>query len=41
MRGKAVEVLSDGERGFLEAHVRKHSVPLSLSERSRIILLCA
>ena len=42
MRGKAVEVvLSDEERGFLETHVRKHKVPRSLSDRCRIILLCA
>ena len=42
MRGKAVEVvLSDEERGFLEAHVRKHKAPRSLSDRCRIILLCA
>ena len=42
MRGKAVEVvLSDEERAFLEAHVRKHKAPRSLSDRCRIILLCA
>ena len=42
MRGKAVEVvLSDEERGFLETHVRKHKAPRSLSDRCRIILLCA
>ena len=42
MRGKAVEVvLSDEEREFLEAHVRKHKAPRSLSDRCRIILLCA
>ena len=42
MRGKAVEVvLSDEERGFLETHVGKHKAPRSLSDRCRIILLCA
>ncbi len=42
MRGKAVEVvLSEEEREFLEAHVRKHKSPRSLSDRCRIILLCA
>ncbi len=42
MRGMAVEVvLSDEECGFLEAHVRKHKAPRSLSDRCRIILLCA
>ena len=42
MRGKAVEVvLSAEERAFLEAHVRKHKEPRSLSDRCRIILLCA
>ena len=42
MRGKAVEVvLSDEEREFLEAHVRRHKAPRSLSDRCRIILLCA
>ena len=42
MRGKAVEVvLSAEERAFLEAHVRKHKAPRSLSDRCRIILLCA
>ena len=41
MGGKAVEVvLSEEEREFLEAHVRKHKSPRSLSDRCRIILLC-
>ncbi|MDE2792103.1 MAG: helix-turn-helix domain-containing protein [Paracoccaceae bacterium] len=34
-------VLSDEERGFHEAHVRKTKVPRSLSDRCMIILLCA
>lgn len=42
MGGKAAELmLSDEERGFLEAHVRKHKAPGRLSGRCRIILLCA
>jgi len=42
MRVNAVEVvLSDEEREFLEAHVRNHKVPRSLSDRCRIILFCA
>ncbi len=42
MRVNAVEVvLSDEEREFLEAHVRNYKVPRSLSDRCRIILLCA
>lgn len=34
-------VLSDEERGFLEAQVRRHKAARSLSDRCRIILLCA
>ncbi len=42
MRGKAVEAVpSAEERAFLEAHVRKHKAPRSLSDRCRIVLLCA
>ncbi len=42
MRGKAVKVvLSEEEREFLEAHVRRHKSQRSLSDRCRIILLCA
>ncbi len=42
MRGKAVEVVpSAEEREFLEAHVRRHKAPRSLSDRCRIIMLCA
>ena len=42
MRGKAVEVvLSNEERAFLKAHVRKHKSPRSLSDSCRSILLCA
>ena len=34
-------VLSDGERTFLEAQVRRHKAARSLSDRCRMILLCA
>ena len=34
-------VLSDEEREFLEAHVRRHKAPRSLSGRCRIVPLCA
>jgi len=34
-------VLSAAERAFLESQVRRHKVPRSLSDRCRIILLCA
>ena len=34
-------VLSDGARGFLEAQVRRHKAARSLSDRCRMILLCA
>ncbi|QRZ14335.1 IS630 family transposase (plasmid) [Paracoccus methylovorus] len=34
-------VLSAAERGFLEAQVRRHKAARSLSDRCRIILLCA
>jgi putative transposase len=34
-------VLSDGERAFLQAQVRRHKAARSLSDRCRMILLCA
>ncbi|MDX6749568.1 IS630 family transposase [Geminicoccaceae bacterium 1502E] len=34
-------VLSSAERGFLEAQVRRHKAARSLSDRCRMILLCA
>jgi len=34
-------VLSEYERSFLEAQVRRHTAPRSLSDRCRMILLCA
>lgn len=34
-------VLSDEERRFLEGHVQRHKTPRSLSDRCRMILLCA
>ena len=34
-------VLSDEERAFLETHIRKHKVARSLSDRCKIVLLCA
>lgn len=34
-------VLSGEERSFLEAQVRRHKVPRSLSDRCRMILRCA
>jgi putative transposase len=40
-RVAAAIVLSDEERRFLEGQVRRHKVPRSLSDRCRIILLCA
>lgn len=41
-RGKAVAVaLSDEERGYLAAYFRMHKAPRSLSDRCKIILLCA
>ncbi|PYE38814.1 hypothetical protein DFI02_1331, partial [Rhizobium sp. PP-F2F-G20b] len=33
--------LSDEDRNFLESHVRRHKTPRSLSDRCRIVLLCA
>ena len=33
--------LSDEERGFLEAQVRRHKASRSLLDRCRMILLCA
>ena len=41
MRGNAEVVLSGEECEFLEPHVRKHKAPRFLSDRCRIILLCA
>ena len=34
-------VLSSEDRAFLEAQVRRHKAPRSLSDRCRMILLCA
>ncbi len=34
-------ILSGEERFFLEAQVRRHKAPRSLSDRCRMILLCA
>ena len=34
-------VLSDTDRTFLEAQVRRHKAPRSLSDRCRLVLLCA
>lgn len=34
-------VLSDEERTFLESQVRRHKAPRSLSDRCRMVLLCA
>ena len=36
-----VVVLTDDERRFLESQVRRHRAPRSLSDRCRMILLCA
>lgn len=33
--------LSDEDRNFLESQVRRHKAPRSLSDRCRIVLLCA
>ncbi len=43
MRGRASVVidLSDEERAFLEAQLRKHKAERSLSDRCRIVLQCA
>lgn len=43
MRGRAasVIVLSDEERAFLEGQVRRHKTARSLSDRCRMVLLCA
>lgn len=42
MRGNAVEAaLSDDEREFLEAHVRRHKATRSQPHRCRIALPCA
>ena len=40
-RPLAALVLSDGERSFLEAQLRRHRVARSLSDRCRMILRCA
>ena len=40
-RPMAALVLSDGERTFLEAQVRRHRVARSMSDRCRMILRCA
>jgi len=34
-------ILSGEDRSFLEGQVRRHKVPRSLSDRCRMILLCA
>ncbi len=34
-------VLSDEERAFLEAQVRRHKAARSLSDRCQMVLLCA
>jgi len=34
-------VLSDEDRNFLESQVRRHKAPRSLSDRCRMVLLCA
>ncbi|MGC5845255.1 IS630 family transposase, partial [Mesorhizobium abyssinicae] len=36
-----VVVLSDADRSLLESQVRRHKAPRSLSDRCRMILLCA
>ncbi|MET3523975.1 hypothetical protein ABID25_005844, partial [Mesorhizobium abyssinicae] len=36
-----VVVLGDADRSFLESQVRRHKAPRSLSDRCRMILLCA
>lgn len=43
MAGRVADeiVLSDDERGFLESQARRHKAPRSLSDRCRMILLCA
>ena len=43
MAGRVADavVLSDEERGFLEAQVRRHKAARSLSDRCRMILFCA
>ena len=40
-RPLAALVLSDEERSFLEAQVRRHRVARSMSDRCRMILRCA
>lgn len=43
MKGRMADavVLSAEERSFLEAQVRRHKAPRSLSDRCRMVLLCA
>ncbi len=40
-RSAGLVVLSDDERRFLESQARRHKAPRSLSDRCRMILLCA
>ncbi|WP_040678913.1 helix-turn-helix domain-containing protein, partial [Rhizobium mesoamericanum] len=40
-RQAGLVVLSDADRNFLESQVRRHKAPRSLSDRCRMVLLCA
>ncbi len=40
-RSADVVVLSDEKRRFLDCQIRRHKAPRSLSDRCRMILLCA
>ena len=40
-RQAALVVLSEADRNFLESQVRRHKAPRSLSDRCRMVLLCA
>ncbi len=40
-RQAGLVVLSDEDRNFLECQVRRHKAPRSLSDRCRMVLLCA
>ena len=40
-RASVVIELSEDERGFLEAQLRRHKAARSLSDRCRIVLRCA
>jgi len=40
-RQAGLVVLSDADRNFLESQVRRHKAPCSLSDRCRMVLLCA